>query len=75
MKTIAIVLKWMLCVIAAIGLACAAVCVNMSDRAVIGVFFFGGILVALVLGLFDISEPIGRHMSLKQGARSMHRAA
>lgn len=65
--------KLMLAIVAAIGMACAAVCMNMNDAAVLAAFFCGGVLIALALGLFDI-EPI-KHWSIKQGARSMRRAA
>ena len=66
--------KVLLTIVAAIGLACAAVCMDMNDAAVLAAFFCGGVLIALALGLFDISEPI-KHWSIKQGARSMRRAA
>ena len=47
-----------------------------NDATILATFLFGGILVALVLGLFDIKDsPISKHLSIKNGARSMHRAA
>jgi hypothetical protein len=47
---------------------------DWRDSAVIAVFLFSGILIALVLGAFDIEEE-PNHLSIKNGARSMHRAA
>jgi hypothetical protein len=69
--------KWTLCVIAAIGLACVGILNDWRDETIFAAFFFGGILIALVLGLFDIKNipAIDRHLSIKHGARSMRRAA
>lgn len=74
MKKIATIAKVLLTIVAAIGLACGSICADMNDGAVLAIFLFGGIIIALVLGLFDISEPI-HHLTIKNGARSMRRAA
>lgn len=74
MKRIAIILKIALAICASTGLACIAIMRDWRDSAVIAVFLFSGILIALVLGVFDIEEPIN-HLSIKNGARSMRRAA
>lgn len=73
MKRIATILKIALAICASTGLACIAIMNDWRDSAVIAVFLFSGILIALVLGFFDIEEP--NHLSIKNGARSMHRAA
>lgn len=76
MKRIATILKIALTVCASIGLACIAIMNDWRDSAVFAVFLFSGILIALVLGLFDIKDSsIYRRMSIKHGARSMRRAA
>ena len=66
--------KVLLTIVAAIGLACSVVCMDMSDNAMLAAFFFGGVFVALLLGLFDYKEPI-KDWTIKHGARSMRRAA
>lgn len=74
MKRIATILKIALAICASTGLACIAIMNDWRDSAVIAVFLFSGILIALVLGAFDIEEE-PNHLSIKNGARSMHRAA
>lgn len=46
-----------------------------NDATILATFLFGGILVALVLGLFDIKDSPIKHLSIKHGARSMRRVA
>jgi hypothetical protein len=79
MKRLLTIGKWMLCFIASVGLACCLILWGANDACVIGAFFFGGIIIALCLGLFDVSDclPIDKHehVSLKNGARTMRRAA
>ena len=66
----------MLTIIASVGLACIGIMREWNDATILATFLFGGILIALILGLFDIKDsPISKHLSIKHGARSMHRAA
>ena len=66
----------MLTIIASVCLACIGMMQEWNDATILATFLFGGILVALVLGLFDIkTNPTIRRMSIKRGARSMRRAA
>ena len=73
MKTMVFIGKVLLSVACATGMACIAIMNDWRGSAVVGMFMFGGILIALLLGAFDIEEPI--HLNLRDGARSMHRAA
>ena len=76
MKHLVIVGKWMLTIIASVGLACLGIMREWNDATIMAAFLFGGILVALVLGLFDIKDsPISKNWTIKHGARSMRRAA
>jgi len=74
MKRIATILKIVLAICASTGLACIAIMSDWRDSAVFAVFLFSGILIALVLGAFDIKDE-SNHWSIKHGARSMRRAA
>lgn len=76
MKKMMTIGKWMLALIASVCLACIGIMREWNDATILAAFLFGGILVALVLGLFDIKDsPIYRNMSMKNGARSMRNAA
>lgn len=76
MKKLMNIGKWMLTIISSVGLACIGIMREWNDATILATFLFGGILVALVLGLFDIKDsPLYRNMSMKNGARSMRRAA
>lgn len=76
MKRLLTIGKWMLAIIASVCLACIGMMNEWNDATILATFLFGGILIALVLGLFDIKDsPIYRNMSMKNGARSMHNAA
>lgn len=68
------VMKLAIIVIAAIGLLCIGMMQEWRKEVIIPAFLFGGIFVAYFLGFFDIEdEP--NHLTIKNGARSMHRAA
>ena len=68
--------KWMLTIIASIGLACIGIMREWNDATILATFLFGCILIALILGLFDIKDsPVSKHLSIKHGARSMRRVA
>ena len=76
MKHLVNVGKWMLAIISSVCLACIGIMREWNDATILATFLFGGILIALVLGLFDIKDsPISKHLSIKHGARSMRRAA
>lgn len=76
MKKLMNIGKWMLTIISSVGLACIGIMREWNDATILATFLFGGILVALVLGLFDIKDsPISKNLSIKHGARSMRRAA
>lgn len=68
------VLKLAIIVAAGIGLLCIGMMQEWRTETIIATALFGGILIALLLGAFDIEEPIHR-VNLRDGARSMHRAA
>lgn len=74
MKKLFFVGKVLLLAACAVGLACIAIMSDWRDSAVFAVFLFSGILIALVLGAFDIKDE-SNHWSIKHGARSMRRAA
>lgn len=59
-----------------VGLAmmCIAIWCDASDRLAIALYFTTAIAVAALLGAFDVLAK-GRHMSLKDGARSYDQAA
>lgn len=66
--------KVLLTIVAAIGIMCIGMMQEWRTETIIAAFLFGGIIVALLLGFFDIdSKPT--HWSIKQGARSMRHAA
>lgn len=67
------VLKLAIVVVAAIGLLCIGMMQEWRTEVIMAAFFFGGIIVALLLGFFDIEEP--KHWTIKHGARQMNRAA
>ena len=67
------VLKLAIVVVAAIGLLCIGMMQEWRTETIIAAFLFGGIIVALLLGFFDIEEP--KHWTIKHGARSVRRAA
>ena len=67
--------KWMLTIISSVGLACIGIMREWNDATILATFLFGGILIALILGLFDIKDSPSKHLSIKHGARSMRRAA
>lgn len=68
--------KWMLTIISSVGLACIGIMREWNDATILATFLFGGILIALILGLFDIKDsPISKNWTIKHGARSMRRAA
>lgn len=75
MKKIFVVIgKLLLLVAAVVGIACIGMVNEWNDATILGAFLFGGVIVALMLGLFDIHVS-DKHLSIKQGARSMRRAA
>ena len=65
--------KLMLAIVAAIGIMCIGMMQEWRTETIIAAFLFGGIIVALLLGFFDIEEP--KHWTIKHGARQMNRAA
>lgn len=71
MKTFA---KMIVAAIVAAGLACVLIMYGASDNVVLSVYFFGAVIVAVVLGAFDISAK-SKHMTIKDGARSYDQAA
>ena len=68
------VLKLAIVVVAGIGLMCIGMMQEWRTEVIMAAFFFGGIIVALLLGFFDIEDK-PTHWNIKQGARSMRRAA
>lgn len=73
-KAFIAIAKLMLAIVAAIGIMCIGMMQEWRTETIIAAFLFGGILVALLTGFFDIEEPI-RRVNLRDGARQMHRAA
>lgn len=66
--------KLLLTIVAAIGIMCIGMMQEWRTEVIMAAFFFGGIIVALLLGFFDIEDK-PTHWNIKQGARSMRRAA
>jgi purine-cytosine permease-like protein len=66
--------KVLLTIVAAIGIMCIGMMQEWRTETIIAAFLFGGIIVALLLGFFDIEDK-PTHWNIKQGARSMRRAA
>jgi len=66
--------KVLLTIVAAIGIMCIGMMQEWRTETIIAAFLFGGIIVALLLGFFDIEDK-PTHWSIKHGARSMRRAA
>lgn len=59
-----------------VGLAmmCIAIAYDASDRLAIGAYFATAIAVSALLGVFDESAK-RKHMTIKDGARSLEQAA
>lgn len=72
MKTFA---KMIVAAIVALFMACVAIAYNASDNLVFCTLFTVGIAVSALLGVFDMPERKGKHMSLKDAARSFEQAA
>lgn len=72
MKTFA---KMIVAAMVALFMACVAIVNDASDRVAITVCVAVGLAVALALGVFDMPERKGKHMSLKDAARSFEQAA
>lgn len=72
MKTFA---KMMVACLLGFAVMCIAIASDASDRVAITVCVVTGLAVSLALGVFDLPERKGRHMSLKDGARSFEQAA
>ena len=76
MKTFTFIGKLLLSVVAATGLGCIGMMQDWRGEAIVAAFLFGGVLIALALGVFDISDtPTSKHTSIKNASRSMRRAA
>ena len=77
MKTMAFIGKLLLSVVAATGLGCIGMMQDWRDEAIVAAFLFGGVLIALALGVFDIEDdaPDSKHTTIKNAARSMRPAA
>lgn len=56
------------------AMMCIAIAYDASDRLVIASYFATAIVVSALLGVFDEIAK-GRHMSIKDGARSYDQAA
>ena len=67
-------LKMIVAAMVAVGMGVMAIACNASDNLVIMTMLVTAIAVAAVLGVFDEIAK-GRHMSLKDGARSLEQAA
>lgn len=69
------VLKLAIIVVAGIGLMCIGMMQEWRVETIIATVLFGGIFVGYFLGFFDVDESIDNHLTIKNGARSMRRAA
>ena len=67
-------LKILAAAMVAVGMGVMAIAYDASDNLVIVTMFATAIAVAAVLGVFDVSAK-GRHMTIKDGARSLEQAA
>ena len=74
MRTIAFIGKLLLSVVAATGLGCIGMMQEWRGEAIMAAFLFGGVLIALALGVFDIKAR-RKHLGIKDAARSMGKAA
>lgn len=68
------IVKIFVAAIVAAGMACVLIMYGASDNVVLSVYFFGAVIVAAVLGAFDIPAK-SKHMTIKDGARSYDQAA
>lgn len=69
--------KLLLSASAAVGLGAIGMAWEWRFEVILCAFFFGGIFIALILGVFDIEDdaPDSKHLSVKDAARSMRPAA
>ena len=67
-------LKMIVAAIVAVGMACVAIAHDASDNLVIVTMFTAGIAVSALLGVFDVLAK-SKHMTIKDGARSLEQAA
>ena len=70
--------KCMLAAVCAIGLACIGMMREWNDGTIAATFLFGGTIVALCLGVFNIEEQesiSSKHTTIKNAARTMRKAA
>lgn len=74
MKTIKFIVKIFVACLVGLVMMCIAIAYDASDLLAIASYFATAIAVAAVLGVFDISES-ARHMTIKDGARSLEQAA
>ena len=77
MKTMVFIGKVLLSVACAIGLGAIGLAWEWRFEVILCAFLFGGVFIALILGVFDIEDdaPDSKHLSVKDAARSMRPAA
>jgi len=67
-------LKMIVAAMVAVGMGVMAIACNASDNLVIVIMFATAIAVSALLGVFDVLAK-SKHMTIKDGARSLEQAA